>query len=512
MNHRMKVLACTTLVILLLIAASSFISLPAASAAPLTQFKMTTPIAPGVATPNQLETSIGTLTLNDGFPTAETVGKIYDNLDRSRALQAYLLAIPIVNQAGMRESLRKFGPDNETDVIWETLVDPKTVELTANDNTVYSFIWIDTKKGPLVVEIPPMVLGAIDDFWYRWVADIGITGADKGKGGKYLVLPPGYTGDIPPEYFVVRPSTYGNWMPFRSFLVDGSPKPGVDSVKKNLKIYQLADAANPPAMKFANASGVPANFVAPGDYSFWNLLNQVIQEEPAEGSDPTTLGLFASIGIVKGKAFNPDERMKKILTDAANIGAVTARTLAFKLRAPEAFFYPNSSWRLPFFGGYKFEVSPGVGNLDGAAFFYYFATGVTPAMEEKMVGQGSQYPWTSLDSKGNPFDGGRTYKLHLPPNIPVKDFWSVIVYDCQTRSMLQTDQKGPSVTSLEPGFKTNSDGSVDVWFGPKAPAGMEKNWIQTIPGKGWFMILRLYGPLEPWFDKSWRPGEIEIQQ
>ena len=185
-------------------------------------YKMTTPIAPGVATPNKVETSIGTLTLKDGNPDKATVQKIYDNLDRSRALQAYLLAIPMVNQAGMRDSLRKFGPDNQTDVIWETLVNSKTVELTANDNTVYSFIWVDTHKGPLVIEVPPMVLGAFDDFWYRWVADIGITGADHGKGGKYLVLPPGYKDQIPPGYFVVRPSTYGNWMPFRSFLVEGS--------------------------------------------------------------------------------------------------------------------------------------------------------------------------------------------------------------------------------------------------------------------------------------------------
>jgi hypothetical protein len=200
------------------------------------------------------------------------------------------------------------------------------------------------------------------------------------------VLPPGYKDEAPSGYFVVRPATYGNWLLIRGYLVNGSTKPAVESIKKNLKIYYLADAANPPAMKFINGSGIYTNFDYPTDYTYWTLLNQVIQEEPSTGSNPTTLGLFASIGIVKGKPFNPDARMKKILEDAANIGAVTARAITYKMRNPDAYYYPNSSWRLPYLGGYKFEDAPGVSDLDGAINFFYLAGGVTPAMEQKMVG------------------------------------------------------------------------------------------------------------------------------
>jgi hypothetical protein len=274
----------------------------------------------------------------------------------------------------------------------------------------------------------------------------------------------------------------------------------------------LADAAKAhPPLNFVNMSGKPFNTVYPADYRFWELLNQVVQEEPSESLDQIRLGYFQSIGIAKGKPFAPDERMKKILAEAAVVGDATARSILFHTRDKAAYYYPNSNWQLGFIGGFRFQTEPGVLNFDAATFYYSLAILVTPAMEEKVVGRGSQYAWTARDSKGNPLLGGKNYKLHLPPNVPVKGFWSVILYGNQTRSMIQTDQRFPSVSSQTEGLQLNADGSIDVYFGPKPPPGKESNWVQTVPGQGWNTVLRLYGALEAWFNKTWRPGEIELQ-
>ncbi|MGZ8220422.1 MAG: DUF1254 domain-containing protein [Methylobacter sp.] len=495
----------------LITAITCILSGPGCSSAPKEppQMKMTTTLSPGIAISNNVESRIGTLNFFDGFPDDASVEKIYDNLDFQRAVQAYLLGIPAASQAYNRNEILKLGPANTTVPIFENRMDSKSVFLTPNTETPYSWMWIDLRNGPVVLEAPPKVLGALNDIWFRWVVDIGFTGPDKGNGGKYLILPPGYVGEIPEGYIVVKSPTFSLWAPWRSFVVNGDTKPGVDLVKNHTRVYRLADKANPPAMKFVNVSGKDFGTVAPADYAFWELLNQVVQEEPSESLDPIRLGFYASIGIVKGKPFAPDARMKKILTEAAQVGDATARAIAFRMRGQEAFYYPgSSSWQLPFIGGYKFETQPNALNLDAYIFYYFMATGVTPAMESKMVGQGSQYAWTAKDSKGAPLDGGKSYKLHLPPNIPIKNFWSVIAYDNQSRAMLQTDQQFPSISSQQKDLVVNTDGSVDIHFGPKPPM-QQANWIQTVPSKSWNTILRLYSPLETWFDKTWRPGEIE---
>ena len=472
--------------------------------------KYATEMPAGLTAPAEVKTRLGTLRTKDGFPDKATIEKVYDNLDFQRGVQSILTTMQGASLVAMRRGLRGLGPDNQTVALFENLMDSKTLFLTANSTTIYNFIWLNIKDGPLVIEVPPKVLGFIDDFWFKWVGDVGVTGADKGKGGKYLLLPPGYKGTVPEGYFVLRSPTYNQWLIFRGFLEDGKTAPAVASIKKNLRIYPLVKKDNPPKMNFVKVSDKYFNTIGPIDYSFFDDINQVVQEEPTASMDPDTLGMLASVGIVKGKPFKPDARMKKILTEAAAVADITARAISYKSRIPEAYFYENSAWGTPFIGGSYQFLQDGVRNLDARTFFFFMATGITPAMSEKMIGKGSQYAVAFVDKNGDPLDGSKTYKIHLPPNIPAKNFWSFTVYSSQTRSMLQTNQQYPSVGSLTKGMVVNPDTSVDVYFGPKVPAGKENNWIQTNSGEGWNTIFRLYSPTKPWFDKTWRPSEIEL--
>jgi hypothetical protein len=476
------------------------------------RYKMTTDIPASITTPDVVETSLGTLRFFDGFPDEATVKKVYDNLDFQRGVQVFLDALPVAQFHALRSGIRDYGPDNQTVLIAESLLDSRSLVDVANTETMYCFGWLDSNDGPQVVEIPANTLGFINDIWGRYVTDVGRAGLDKGQGGKYLLLPPDYAGSVPEGYFIVKSRTFGNSLTFRGFVVAGDLRSTSNSIKNQYKVYALRDAANPPEMKFVNISGQYFNTIPATDASFYEHVAQVVEEEPLEAVEPEMRGLLATIGIRKGKQFAPDPRMRGILNDAAAFGNATGRVLLFNTRRPDAFFYPNGAWQLGWLGNDPNWSPDGVLDPEARSLYFYFSFGVSPAMSLKMIGIGSQYALSCRDANGQYLNGSNSYRLHLPPDIPAKDFWSVVVYDPQTRSMLQTDQQFPSTSSQKKDIFINPDTSVDVYFGPEAPPGKETNWIQTLPDKGWFVILRLYGPLEPWFDKTWRPGEIELMK
>jgi len=510
-----------------------------------------TKIPASITTPDTVESRIGTLQFKDGYPTEETAAKIRDELDYLHGVEAFMNSIHGVSLYALRQGFADVGIKDGDFVICSTLMDSRSLFLTANADTVYFWGNLDLSKGPLVVETPPMVLGIFDDFWFRWVGDFGLAGPDKGQGGKYLLVGPGYEGTLPEGGYFVRRSRMNHvTMLFRAFLEKNDPAPAVARAKETLKIYPyqaggfgnsvasylageapLGKTPEPKTPRFVEGSGLAMNTVPPNDFGHYEMLNALVQMEPAEALDPEIAGQFAAIGIVKGEEFAPDARMKKILEKAVAFGNAASRTLGMGAHPADHFrYYDESSawWNMLFEGGFQFLNPPptitkegvkpspnkGARRLHSRTSFFYTATGITPAMCMLLSGVGSQYLIANVDKNGEPFDGSKTYKVVLPKDIPAARFWSFTVYDNQSRSMLQTTQLFPRAGSQSypsPAAAPSADGSTTIYFGPERPEGIaEGNWIQTDPEKGWFTILRLYSPLQSFFDKTWRPSEIEL--
>jgi hypothetical protein len=489
-----------------------------------------TKIPGGLLTPDKYTTRAGDIDFFDGIPSAATAEALYNHLDYIRGVETFLSGMPAASLEAIRASQEINGETHSYQVrIFDQLMDSNSLFLTGNTDTVYLMGILNLEEdGPTVIEIPAGTgPGTVNDAFFRFVTDTGAPGPDAGKGGKYLILPPDYEGELDPPvggmkaqvegetYFVSKSTSWINWFIARGFLKDGSPEFSSKLFRDGIKIYSLAKKDNPPDMEFYNGSTVKFNTIHSTNFDFYKELHTVIDREPIEMLDPELRGLFASIGIQKGKPFNPDLRMKNILIKSAQVANATARTFLWYERNPVDFLYEGSYWKVGFPGGnYEFLRDEGAGgrDLDARTEFFYFATVNTPAMTLKLIGKGSQYAWGALDADGDYLDGSKTYKLNLPKDAPADNFISIVLYDPQTRSQLQTDQPFPSYNSEKHKntVAVSEDGSIDLYFGPEAPEGKETNWIQTVPGKGFFAILRLYSPTEPWFEKTWRPGDIEL--
>jgi hypothetical protein len=455
-----------------------------------------------------LKTRFGDFEFKNGYPLGDAAQRLFDVQLLNRGIDVYLTQFMPVSERALREGLENFGAKKPTQVvIWENLMDAQTVLLTANAETVYAMSHLNLKQdGPTVVEAPPQMLGAFADGLQRYMSDVGFLGPDKGKGGKFLVLPPGFEGTVPEGYFVVRSPTYWVWFATRGFQVDNKTDHAVELIKQT-KVYPLAEALSPPPMEFLNGSRKDIQTVFPDNFHFFELLAKLVEEEPADVFDPLSRFQMQAIGIEKGKPFNPNERTKALLTEAATIGSAIARANTFASASPEVFFYPDRKWQGAQAGMSYTFTRDGVPQIDARNNVYYMAIGNSPAMMEKNVDTGSQYLWTYRDATGNFLDGAKSYKLHILPNIPAENFWSIVVYDTLSRSELQNGQPFPLVSKYT-SPKVNDDGSKDVFFGPENPEGAV-NWIKTVPGKGWFPIFRFYSPTEAFFDKSRALNDIE---
>ncbi|BEQ15781.1 DUF1254 domain-containing protein [Desulfoferula mesophila] len=509
-------------------------------------------IPPGLVTPDQMPSSIGTLEFKDGVPSLATAEKVRDALAFNNALAVYNNSFRGASALAIAKGMESIGAQDNTVVIYSKLMDSKSLFLTANCDTIYYLSVINMSQGPMVIEQPSMGLGTINDMWFSWIIDIGSPGPDRGQGGKYLLVPPGYDGPLPDSGFhVAHSKTVRALYAARCFLVNNDPAPAVANVKKHLKIYpyqpggvgtSIATAlegkvrlsGNPPvpATKFLDASGKAFNTIPPSDYRFFEMINENYQNEPATSYDVELAGQLAAIGIVHGKPFQPDARMRKILSDAAAVGNAAGRTLNWRYAVmhPEWTYYQNSMWmNMLFEGGAFFETPPplftkegmfkpfpptGARTLDSRTAFYFAYTMDSPGMVMRIPKVGSQYLMGFTDSTGQPFDGAKTYRLVLPKGIPAVNFWSLTLYDNQTRSMLDTPQRYPragSQTYPTPAAEAGADGSTTIYISPQQPQGVARgNWVQSMPGKGWFIVLRLYGPEETFFTKGWRAGEIEL--
>lgn len=441
-------------------------------------------------------------------PTRSVAARMYDQLDYIRAVEMYLWSIPAVSLHHMRTAdWPLFGGSDAYKVAYlGSLLKSNVRMLTGNPDSMYVSMTIDTHDGPVVLEIPPELPGFLDDMWQRPVVDLI---PQVSPHGRYLVVPPGWTGVAPDGMVVVQPRTYASYLLLRGGVADdGSTNVAVEQMRR-MQAYPLSrigDASREP-LQFFDRSDVRTDMIFPEGFKFFETLAAMTRGESPTMQEPYVMGMLASLGIATDKPFRPNDRMRHILECAAVTGQGIARTIAYHgPRHPDEYVWSDRKYRQPFIGGSPEFIDGGKALHDPRIFLFYLAWGTSQLMNSSTPGQGQAYPSPFQSADGALLDGGKTYRMHIPPGVPAKLYWSVTVYDNETRSELENATF--SKISRFTGPQANADGSYDLYFGPSDMPGQERNFVKTIPGKGWFALFRLYGPEAAFFDGRWKPNDI----
>jgi hypothetical protein len=453
---------------------------------------------------------LGQVSLDGELPVRGDIGSIFDELDYQMACQAYLWALPLVSCAQWQQQHREVFGATSTDLVHYVSYQDRLGIITANATTPYILGIIPLgETGPVVIELPPgQTVGGVTDFWWREVGAMGEMGPDKGQGGRHLVVPPGK--DVPPdaaEYNVLKATTMNVMLALR--VLDPDPvrsKALVDGVR----IYPYDRRADASPTRVISPGGRRWSGGQPRGIDYWVRLHDIYQSEIVDERDRFYLAMLKQLGIAKDGPFAPDDRLARILTTAAIAGELMAQANTFAKRFEGARWWPDRQWDLAIQLDHPSQRGPYYDQLLERAAWFYEAVGYGEAMKSQTPGLGQAYLGVYTDVAGEWLDGGKAYALHVPSNVPAKLFWSATVYDVGTRCLIDNEQQRGDRGSRDSDVHVNGDASVDLFFGPTAPAGRESNWVQTIPGKHWFSYFRLYGPLESYFDRSWKLGDITV--
>ncbi|MCG7972188.1 MAG: DUF1254 domain-containing protein [Candidatus Thiodiazotropha taylori] len=462
----------------------------------------------GRALEGTVETRIGELAFINGYPSESSVVKLYEEMDFQRAVQAYLWGLPMVEMAEWQKAQKDIFKAGTNDFVTYLDFKQKLGILTANATTPYMMAFPNLKEtGPMVFEIPPgPTAGGLLDFWQRPFSDLGQTGPDKGEGAKYLILGPGDPDMNPEGYIVVRSP---HWNVFLGHRVLHPDTKMAATITKAHKLYPYSERTDPKPTRFISSAGIDWEAFQSRGLTYFTRLASILEIEPVEPRDYIMMAMLRPLGIMPGVAFAPDARQKAIFEQAAIVGEAMARANSYAKRFEGAQVWEGKHWEKALFISDTDQDLETHTQLDERASWFYEAIGVTDGMMGKMVGAGQVYLEAQKDGDGEWLDGGKAYKISVPPNAPVKQFWSFTVYDNDDRCLIDSGELPDKSSRMD--LVKNSDGSVDLYFGPIPPKdpALKKNWVKTVTGEGWFTYFRLYAPTEAYFDGSWQLPDIE---